>query len=141
MRARHCSTKSRLRPPAARLFAVAAMLRMGRVLPVGGYAECNEIAALPPLGRLLTSNPSIQFPGARVSQALALSLHDSSGTRRGEIAIGQAVVAGWTGRDAAAVEKHIKELEALGVKRPATTPIFYRVSAARLTTDETIEAV
>jgi hypothetical protein len=76
-----------------------------------------------------------------VSQALALSLHDSSGTRRIEIAVDQAVVAGWTGRDAAAVEKHIKELEALGVKRPATTPIFYRVSAARLTTDETIEAV
>jgi hypothetical protein len=27
------------------------------------------------------------------------------------------------------------------VKRPATTPIFYRVSAARLTTDDSIEAV
>ena len=76
-----------------------------------------------------------------MSQTLALSLQDASGTRRGEIVIGQAVVAGWTGRDAAAVEKHIKELEALGVKRPATTPIFYRVSAARLTTDKTIEAV
>jgi hypothetical protein len=76
-----------------------------------------------------------------VSQVLALSLHDSSGTRRTEIAVDRAVIAGWTGRDAAAVEKHIKELEALGVKRPATTPIFYRVSAARLTTGETIEAV
>jgi hypothetical protein len=76
-----------------------------------------------------------------VSQVLALSLHDGSGTRRAEVAIDQAVVAGWTGRDAAAVEKHIKELEALGVKRPATTPIFYRVSAARITTAETIEAV
>jgi hypothetical protein len=51
------------------------------------------------------------------------------------------VVAGWTGRDAAAVEKHIRELEALGVKRPATTPIFYRVSASRLTTADSIEAV
>jgi hypothetical protein len=39
------------------------------------------------------------------------------------------------GRDPVAVEKHIKELELLGVKRPATTPIFYRVSNARLTTD------
>ncbi len=58
-----------------------------------------------------------------------------------EVTIDQAVVAGWTGRDPAAVEKHIKELEALGVKRPATTPIFYRVSAARLTTADTIEAV
>jgi hypothetical protein len=76
-----------------------------------------------------------------VSQVLSLTLHESSGTRLTEIAIDQAVIAGWTGRDPAAVEKHIRELEALGVKRPATTPIFYRVSAARLTTDDTIEAV
>ena len=55
--------------------------------------------------------------------------------------VNDAVIAGWTGRDAIAVEKHIKELEALGVKRPATTPIFYRVAAARLTTDDTIEPV
>jgi len=55
--------------------------------------------------------------------------------------VNDAVIAGWTGRDAVAVEKHIKELEALGVKRPATTPIFYRVATARLTTDDTIEAV
>ncbi len=72
---------------------------------------------------------------------LSLTLQDKSNTRADEVAIDQVVVAGWTGRDPAAVEKHIKELEALGVKRPATTPIFYRVSAARLTTDDTIEAV
>ena len=72
---------------------------------------------------------------------LSLTLQANSASRRAEVAIEQAVVAGWTGRDAAAVEKHIKELEALGVKRPATTPIFYRVSAARLTTDDSIEAV
>ena len=71
---------------------------------------------------------------------LSLTLQAKSNTRPSEVAIEQAVVAGWTGRDPAAVEKHIKELEALGVKRPATTPIFYRVSAARLTTDDMIEA-
>jgi hypothetical protein len=60
---------------------------------------------------------------------------------RREVVVNDAVIAGWTGRDAVAVEKHIKELEALGVKRPATTPIFYRIAAARLTTDDTIEAV
>src|SRR5260370_1418733 len=58
-----------------------------------------------------------------------------------EVGIDDAIVAGWTGRDAAAVEKHITELEALGVRRPATTPIFYRVSAARLTTATEIEVV
>jgi hypothetical protein len=72
---------------------------------------------------------------------LSLTLQDKSNTRADEVAIDQVVVAGWTGRDPAAVEKHIKELEVLGVKRPATTPIFYRVSATRLTTDDTIEAV
>jgi hypothetical protein len=65
---------------------------------------------------------------------------DHSATPR-QVPIDELVVAGWTGRDPAAVEKHIKELERLGVKRPATTPIFYRVSAARLTTDAEIEVV
>ena len=41
----------------------------------------------------------------------------------------QLVIAGWTGRDEAALRKHIKELEEIGVKAPKTTPIFYRVSA------------
>jgi hypothetical protein len=57
------------------------------------------------------------------------------------VTVEHAVIAGWTGRDAAAVEKHIKELEVLGVKRPAMTPIFYRVAAARLTTASTIEVL
>lgn len=60
---------------------------------------------------------------------------------RGSIAcrVGEAVIAGWTGRDQAALEKHIKELEDLGVKRPASTPIFYRVAASRLTQAPRIE--
>jgi Protein of unknown function (DUF2848) len=43
--------------------------------------------------------------------------------------ISQLVIAGWTGRDEAALRKHIKELEEIGVKPPKATPIFYRVSA------------
>jgi len=76
-----------------------------------------------------------------VTHVLSLLLHNRSGSSRAEVAIDQAVIAGWTGRDAAAVEKHIRELEALGVKRPASTPIFYRVSAARITDSDSIEAV
>src|SRR5258706_1387874 len=73
---------------------------------------------------------------------LPLLLQDGVGTpRAATVAIKQAVIAGWTGRDAEAVEKHIQELEVLGVKRPATTPIFYRVGAARLTTDTSIEVL
>lgn len=51
------------------------------------------------------------------------------------------VIAGWTGRDREAVEKHIAELEALGVQRPETVPCFYRVSAARLTTAASIQVL
>ncbi|MBI5322863.1 DUF2848 domain-containing protein [Bradyrhizobium sp.] len=55
------------------------------------------------------------------------------------ISIEQAVIAGWTGRDPVARDKHIAELEAIGIARPATTPIYYRCSARRLTTDDVIE--
>jgi Protein of unknown function (DUF2848) len=74
-------------------------------------------------------------------QTLLLTLQDGRAATACEVGIDDAIIAGWTGRDAAAVEKHIAELEALGVRRPATTPIFYRVSAARLTTAAEIEAV
>jgi hypothetical protein len=56
-------------------------------------------------------------------------------------AVKNLVIAGWTGRNTDALEAHIKELEALGVKRPKSVPIFYRVAASLLTTAETIEVV
>jgi hypothetical protein len=56
-------------------------------------------------------------------------------------AIAHLVIAGWTGRDPAAVEKHIRELEALGVPRPKRAPIFYRVGASLLTTADEIQVV
>jgi hypothetical protein len=55
------------------------------------------------------------------------------------LAINQAVIAGWTGRDPVARDKHIAELEAIGIARPASTPIYYRVSACRITTADSIE--
>jgi hypothetical protein len=56
-------------------------------------------------------------------------------------AIRRLVIAGWTGRDAAAVEKHIRELEAIGVPRPKSTPIFYRGAVSLLTTAPSIEVL
>jgi hypothetical protein len=53
--------------------------------------------------------------------------------------IDRAIMAGWTGRDPVARDKHIAELEAIGIARPATTPIYYPVAARRLTTDDSIE--
>jgi hypothetical protein len=43
------------------------------------------------------------------------------------------VIAGWTGRDEAALQKHVRELAEIGVKPPKTTPIFYRVAASLFT--------
>ncbi len=51
------------------------------------------------------------------------------------------VVAGWTGRNTAALEAHIKELEALGVKRPKSVPIFYRNAASLLTSAGAIQVM
>jgi hypothetical protein len=76
-----------------------------------------------------------------VSIVLSLQFETATGGERRDVAIDHAVIAGWTGRDTAALEKHIKELEALGVRRPASTPIFYRVAARRLTTDPAIEVL
>ena len=56
-------------------------------------------------------------------------------------AVKSLVVAGWTGRNVAALEAHIKELEAIGVKRPKTVPIFYRVARSLLTSDGAIEVM
>jgi uncharacterized protein DUF2848 len=74
-------------------------------------------------------------------ETLTFCRHGRDGVETRPIALRTAVIAGWTGRDPVAREKHIVELMALGVARPATTPIYYRVSASRLTTATQIEAV
>jgi hypothetical protein len=51
------------------------------------------------------------------------------------------VIAGWTGRDQAALEAHIRELEALGIAPPKTTPIFYRLAASLLTIADAIQVI
>src|SRR6266851_2852888 len=55
--------------------------------------------------------------------------------------IRQLVIAGWTGRDQSAVDAHIRELLELGVRRPRSTPMFYRVSASQLTSDGRIQVM
>ncbi|MEM6677158.1 MAG: DUF2848 domain-containing protein [Pseudomonadota bacterium] len=51
------------------------------------------------------------------------------------------LVAGWTGRDPAAVQHHIDELAAIGVAPPSETPLYYRVPAALLTQAAEIEVL
>ena len=64
---------------------------------------------------------------------LTFNVEDKGALTPLTLAIDQAVIAGWTGRDPVARDKHIAELEAIGIARPATTPIYYRCSARRIT--------
>lgn len=72
---------------------------------------------------------------------LNLVLETLSGETRSRFTPTRAVIAGWTGRDLEALEKHIVELEELGVARPDTIPTFYPVSTSRLTTATSIEVL
>ena len=58
-----------------------------------------------------------------------------------DLAVGDLVLAGWSGRDQVAQEAHIVEMEKLGIRRPPSIPVYYRVSASRLTHSDAIEAV
>jgi hypothetical protein len=51
------------------------------------------------------------------------------------------IVAGWTGRDEAALRHHIEELAAIGVPRPSSVPVFYRNSFLNLTQSPVLEVL
>ena len=71
---------------------------------------------------------------------LSFNLTTKAGVTVRQLAISKAIIAGWTARDVAAMEKHIKELEEIGVPRPASTPIYYRVGATRISCADSIQA-
>jgi hypothetical protein len=58
-----------------------------------------------------------------------------------QLAVDRLVIAGWAGRDAHAIEHHIRELEAIGVPRPSAVPLFYRVATNQLTQADVVETV
>ena len=58
-----------------------------------------------------------------------------------EVDVRTLVIAGWTGRDHVAVQHHIDELKALGVKAPIRVPCFYRCASSLLTQDSSIEVL
>ncbi|MEO1111901.1 MAG: DUF2848 domain-containing protein [Pseudomonadota bacterium] len=51
------------------------------------------------------------------------------------------IVAGWTGRDRAAVDHHIEELAEIGVPAPSTVPLYYQCAPALLTQETEIQAL
>ena len=58
-----------------------------------------------------------------------------------DVRVDELVVAGWTGRDQAAIAAHIKEMKEWGVAGPTQTPMYYRVAASLLTTATEIEVI
>lgn len=72
---------------------------------------------------------------------LAFDRHSRAGQDRAETSPRELVIAGWTGRDEAALRHHIEELAALGVPRPSSVPVFYRVAAGNLTQAHRIEVL
>ena len=57
------------------------------------------------------------------------------------VEIDQLVIAGWTGRDVAALDHHIEELKAIGVQPPSKVPLYYRVAASLLTQAVSIQVL
>ena len=51
------------------------------------------------------------------------------------------VIAGWTGRDEAAVRAHIEELAELGVPAPSSIPLYYAVSPDLMTGSEQLQVL
>ncbi len=72
---------------------------------------------------------------------LAFERQSQSGSNRIEIEPQALIVAGWTGRDEAALRHHIEELAAIGVPRPSTVPVFYRAATANLTQSSRLQVL
>ena len=74
-------------------------------------------------------------------QAVIFNFISSAESREANADISALVIAGWTGRDAVAVQHHIDELARLGVPAPSRVPLYYRASAHLLTQESAIEVV
>lgn len=64
-----------------------------------------------------------------------------AGHEQRSLAVRGLVVAGLTGRDTAAVEHHLHELAAIGVKAPNTIPAYFRNTHSLITHDTAIEVL
>jgi hypothetical protein len=72
-----------------------------------------------------------------------LTFHREAAGRRDTIALAPEalVIAGWAGRDEAAIRHHIDELAAIGVPPPSSVPVYYRAAAATLTQSPRLEVL
>jgi Protein of unknown function (DUF2848) len=75
-------------------------------------------------------------------EALIMPLtFERAGAAPATVEIEALVIAGWTGRDEAALRHHIEELAAIGVPRPSSVPVFYRVAASNVSQTQRLEVL
>ncbi|MGN6388595.1 MAG: DUF2848 domain-containing protein [Burkholderiaceae bacterium] len=72
---------------------------------------------------------------------ISFEVDHAGAPRRLDVDIRNLVVAGWAGRDVAAIEHHIEELLALGVPRPSAVPLYYRIGDNQLTQSTRVQVV
>jgi hypothetical protein len=72
---------------------------------------------------------------------LSLTVQRATGPERVEFDVRRILNAGFTGRDQAAVRRHIEELQAHGVPCPDRTPAFYPKLASLITTAAEVEVL
>lgn len=68
-------------------------------------------------------------------------LRFDAGNETLEVTPDAVVIAGWTGRDEAAVRHHIDELAAIGVAPPSKVPLYYRTACANAVQTDRLEVV
>jgi hypothetical protein len=72
---------------------------------------------------------------------LQLQLRTGDRVESRKVTLRNVVIAGWTGRDAAALNKHIEELKHLGIAPPTKVPCFFRASVNVVTTQPDLQYV
>lgn len=72
---------------------------------------------------------------------LSFNVAGKQGARTVNVDVSHCIVAGWAGRDMAAIEHHIEELAAIGVPRPSSVPLYYRIAANQLIQNEQVQVV
>ena len=76
-----------------------------------------------------------------VQKHLELTLETAADSTTLHLDVSRLIVAGWVGKDKAAVREHIAELGKLGVPAPSRTPTYMNLSPDILTTADAIDVV
>ncbi|MGN1057036.1 MAG: DUF2848 domain-containing protein [Comamonas sp.] len=71
----------------------------------------------------------------------SFTIESQGQTKAVEVELKHLIVAGWAGRDMEAIEHHIQELEAIGVPRPSSVPLYYRIGTNQFTQEPVVQVV